>query len=151
MSLHQFLTRLTSLDGQHYYYDESSADFEVAAAGEEETFEATPYVLIIDQFEEILTTHPERWPDREDFFKQLEQAMVQDPLLWVVLTMREDYVANLDPYIHLIPGHLRARFYMQRMEYQAALEAVKKPVEKLRPFDGGVAEDLVTNSGCINF
>ncbi len=144
MPLHQFLTRLTSLDGQHYYYDESSADFEVATG--EETFETTPYVLIIDQFEEILTSHPERWPDREDFFRQLEQAMAQDPLLWVVLTMREDYVANLDPYTHLIPGHLRARFYMQRMEYEAALEAVQKPAEQYgRPFALGVAENLVDN------
>jgi hypothetical protein len=147
MPLHQFLTRLTSLDGQHYYYDESSessADF--AAAAGDEAFEATPYVLIIDQFEEIFTTHPERWPEREDFFKQLAQAMTQDPLLWVVLTMREDYVANLDSYTHLIPGNLRARFYMQRMEHKAALEAVQKPAEQYgRPFAQGVAENLVDN------
>jgi hypothetical protein len=146
MPLHQFLTRLTSLDGQHYYYDESSADSDFEAAVDDEAFEETPFVLIVDQFEEIFTAHAGRWPEREDFFKQLDQAMAADPMLWVVLTMREDYVANLDPYTHLIPGKLRARFYMQRMEHDAALEAVKNPAEQYgRSFASGVAENLVDN------
>ncbi len=148
MSLSQFLSRLTSLDGQHYYFAEESAAVEPAAleAEGEEGFEATPYVLIIDQFEELFTAHPDRWQDRADFFKQLDQAMNDDPLLWVVLTIREDYVANLDPFTHLIPGNLRGRFYMQRMDYQAALEAIQKPAEQFgRPFAPGVAENLVDN------
>lgn len=144
MPLAQFLSRLTSLDGQQYYYAEESALLEPVL--EEEGFEETPYVLIIDQFEEIFTAHPDRWQDRADFFKQLDQAMSDDPLLWVVLTLREDYVANLDPFTHLIPGNLRGRFYMQRMDYQAALEAIQKPAEKFgRPFAPGVAESLVDN------
>lgn len=142
MSLSHFLTRLTSLDGTHYYYDESPAP--EAANGDD--FEESPYVLIIDQFEEIVTSHPARWQDREGFFRQLAQAMADDPMLWVALTLREDYVAALDPYIHLLPGNLRARFYMQRMGYEAALEAVQKPAERYgRPFGPGVAESLVDN------
>ncbi|MEW5961069.1 MAG: FHA domain-containing protein, partial [Chloroflexota bacterium] len=101
MPLSDFLVRLTSVDGQHYYYDEHARpELEI----EEEGYAASPYVLIIDQFEEILTTHPERWEDREDFFRQLGQAMANDPYLWVVLALREDYVAPLDPYVHLLPG-----------------------------------------------
>ena len=46
--------------------------------------------LIIDQFEEIFTTHLDAWDKREDFFRQLAQAMELDPYLWVVLVMRED-------------------------------------------------------------
>jgi WD40 repeat protein len=103
-------------------------------------------VLIIDQFEEILTTHLARWRDRRDFFRQIRRALQRDPLLWVVLALREDYVAALDPYARLLPGRLRARFYMQRMGYQAALEAVKRPAEgQGRPFAPGVAESLVDN------
>jgi hypothetical protein len=41
---------------------------------------------------------------------------------------------------------MRARFYMQRMGYEAALEAVKRPAELAgRPFVPGVAESLVDN------
>lgn len=145
MKLTDFLKNLTSLDGRHYYYDETLRDDQLLMADNEE-FEQLPYILIIDQFEELITTYPGRWQDREDFFLQLTEAMTNDPLLWVVLTLREDYVAALDPYIHLVPGHLRARFYMQRMGHEAALEAVRRPAEDhSRPFAGGVAENLVNN------
>ena len=104
-----------------------------------------PMALIIDQFEEILSTHPEAWRQRRPFFEQLVKALEADPYLWIILAIREDYVAALDPYAHLFPNRLRARFYMQRMENNAALEAVQKPVADLRPFEPGVAEDLVNN------
>ena len=68
------------------------------------------------------------------------------PRLWVVLALREDYVASLEPYAELMPNRLRARYYMQRMGVEAALEAVRKPAEKFdRPFAPGVAEKLVDN------
>ena len=51
MSLSDFLARLTSVDGQHYYYDDDSADLAVDTAGQD--YQPSPYVLIIDQFEEI--------------------------------------------------------------------------------------------------
>ena len=141
MQLSEFLTRLTSQDGMHYYYDQA-----VEPGLDEESFEASPYVLIIDQFEEIITNHPGRWHEREGFFIQLAQAMTDDELLWVVLTLREDFVAALDPYIHILPDNLRARFYMQRMSHDAALEAIKKPAERFsRPFAPSVAENLVDN------
>ena len=57
---------------------------------------AQPFVLIIDQFEEIITTHPGRWEER-GVLPQLNAALLGDPNLWVVLTLREDYVAALDP------------------------------------------------------
>ena len=87
------------------------------------------YALIIDQFEEVITGHPARWQEREDFFRQLNQALLDDPNLWVVLTLREDYVAALDPYAAQMADHLRARFYMERMGAEAGLEAIRKPAE----------------------
>jgi WD40 repeat protein len=104
------------------------------------------FVLIIDQFEEIITSHPARWREREDFFRQLNQALLDDPNLWVVLTLREDYVAALDPYAELTFNRLRARVYMQRMDTAAALDAIRKPAELAgRAFADGVAEQLVDN------
>jgi hypothetical protein len=105
--------------------------------------------LIIDQFEELFTTHPEAWEKRGDFFKQLAQAMQEFPHLWIVLVMREDYIAYLDPYVHLLPGKLRVRYYMQRLEREAALEAIKNPVKDIRPYADGLAEELVENLASI--
>ncbi|MCQ3976679.1 MAG: hypothetical protein DPW09_24880 [Anaerolineae bacterium] len=139
LPLTDFLAGLVSDDGQHYRY-------EAEARAEAEGYVETPHVLIIDQFEELITTHPARWPEREDFFRQLDRAMADNPLLWVVLTFREDYLAAIEPYASLLTGKMRARFYMQRMDYAAALEAVQKPAAQAgRPFAPGVAESLIDN------
>lgn len=121
------------------------SDDEEPEAGEDE-YELLPQALIIDQFEEIVTTNPEFWQQRANFFEQLRQAMEADKRLWVVLTMREDYVAALDPYAHLLPGNLRARFYMQRMQAGAALQAITEPARlRGKEFTQAAAEMLVNN------
>jgi hypothetical protein len=140
MSLAEFLTGLTSTDGQSYYYSDE------ALVEPDEEYEASPYVLIIDQFEELITSHPNYWLEREDFFRQLNEAMLADPNLWVVLALRADFVAALDPYAHLVTNNLRARFHLQRPTCDAALAAVQKPAELGGcPFAPGVAETLVDN------
>jgi formylglycine-generating enzyme required for sulfatase activity len=104
------------------------------------------FVLIIDQFEEIITSHPGRRRERKAFFRQLNQALLDDPSLWVVLTLREDYVAALDPYAPLLFNRLRTRFRMERLPVSGALVAVKGPAEQAgRPFEPEVAEELVDN------
>ncbi len=108
-----------------------------------------PLALIIDQFEELFTSNPGAWAQREPFFQQLCDAMEEDPYLWVVLTIREDYIAALDPFAGMLPGKLRARFYMQRMEHDAALQAVCRPVDQIREFDNAAATELVRNLSLI--
>ena len=72
--------------------------------------------------------------------------MTRHPNLWVVLTLREDYIAGLEPYSHLVPNRLRARFYMQHMGIESAREAVERPAANSnRPFAEGVAGMLVDN------
>lgn len=144
LSLSKFLAGL-DVDDNGYFYDDSSPSESAASEG------YTPWrrALIIDQFEEVFSTHLDAWEKREDFFRQLAQAMQDDPYLWVVLVMREDYIAVLDPYAHLLPGGLRTRYYMQRLSREAALKAMKNPVEKLRPYADGVAETLVENLASI--
>lgn len=101
-------------------------------------------LLIIDQFEEILTSYPDRWQEREGFFRQLAEAMYAQESLWVLLSLREEYVGALERYAWLLPGKLRARFYMRRLNHQAALEAIARPAARHnRPFAQGVAARLV--------
>lgn len=103
-------------------------------------------VIIFDQFEEIFTKYPERWKDREGFFNDIDSALEQDRRLRVVFSMREDYIANMDPFAFALPERLRTRFRLERLREDAALLAVKKPLELTnRSFAPGAAEKLVKN------
>jgi hypothetical protein len=105
-----------------------------------------PLVLIVDQFEELVTTYQAFWHQRRGFFWQLNQALEADSLLWVVLSLREDYMAAVEPYARDLPGRLMARFQMERMRAPAALEAITRPAaDHGRPFAEGVADILVDN------
>ncbi len=105
---------------------------------------STRRVLIFDQFEEIFTSSPERWSDREGFFDSVGAALEEDPSLRVVFALREEYLASLDPYADFLPGRLRTRFRLERLRKEAALLAVEKPLEKTtRRFAKGAAEKLV--------
>ncbi len=126
-----------------YYYD-------TVPLGHDDELPRHRRALIIDQFEEIFTTHLTAWKKRDDFFQQLAQAMEEDPFLTVILIMRDDYIASLDPYAHLLPGGLRVRYYMQRLKREAALRAIQRPVEDRRPYASGVAEKLVDDLAKIS-
>jgi len=105
-----------------------------------------PRILIIDQFEEVVTGNEIYWQQREPFFRQIAQALIEDNRLWIMLVMREDYVPALDPYLHLLPERLRHRFHMQRMGVAAAQEAIEKPAQLGgRTFAPGVAQALIDN------
>ncbi len=111
---------------------------------QEHDFESQPPILILDQFEEILTTHRYRWQDTRGFFQQVADALDHLPSLGIVFAMREDHVAGLDPYASLMPRRMRARFRMEQLNRQGALEAVRLPADMAGcPFDEGVAEKLV--------
>ena len=120
LSLSDFLAHLVLKEGERWLYD--AAAVPVPASGSQA---GQHYALIVDQFEEIVTAHPARWHEREGFFRQLDQAMQADPNLWAVLTLREDYVAALDPYAPFMADRLRGRFYMERMGVDAALDAAR--------------------------
>ena len=104
----------------------------------------SPHVVIFDQFEELLALYPERWEDREMFFAQVRDALADDSLLRVVFVVREDYIAQLDPYAPLLPEKLRTRFRLERLRKGPALAAIKGPLRDTnRSFADGVAEQLV--------
>jgi len=103
-----------------------------------------PRVVIFDQFEEIFNYHPERWEDRETFFEQLAEALEADPLLRVILSLREDYIAPLDPYARILPGRMQARYRLERLQEDTALGAVMQPLKGTDyRYAPGVAEQLV--------
>lgn len=139
LSLADFMGGLTSEDGIHYTYQPDSTELD--EDGGEEDFPM--HVLLIDQFEEVVTNHPDRWQERAGFFQQLNEAMTRDSRLSVLLCFREDYLAAMDPFAPLMADRMRTQYYMQRLAREAALEAVSKPAAAFgRPFAPGCAERL---------
>lgn len=132
MNLAHFLDNLVCKDSRYAYDDRYEWPVDQ---------ELKPRVLIIDQFEEIFTTNNAFWRQRDEFFRQLGEALRLDEHLWIVLAMREDFIASLDPYLHHLADGLRHRFYMQQLRRDDALKAIKNPVAGLRPFDEATAAD----------
>ncbi len=74
-----------------------------------------------------------------------------DPLLRVLFAMREDYIAEIDPYVAVLPEQLQIRYRLERLRERAAHRAITGPVAALKDrgldarFDTGAAEALVEN------
>jgi hypothetical protein len=105
-------------------------------------FEGGGLVLIIDQFEEILTVDPTDTKEKRDFFAQLG-AVLQNPRLWALLSMREEHIAGLDPYRALVPTHLNSGFRLELLNETQAQEAIRG-IAKLEgvEFSAGAAQKL---------
>jgi WD40 repeat protein len=103
-------------------------------------------IVIFDQFEELFTFYPERWKERRGFFEQVRESLDQDPLLRILFSLREDHVAQLDPYATFMPEKMRTRYRLERLRKPAALDAVKRPLESTDySFASGVAEKLIND------
>ncbi len=103
-----------------------------------------PRVAIFDQFEELFTSYPGRWKEREDFFSQVVEALEADPLLRVLFVIREDYLASLDSYVDFLPERLRTRCRLERLRADAACQAVEGPLQDTEcSFAPGVASCLI--------
>jgi WD40 repeat protein len=103
-----------------------------------------PPLLIIDQFEELFTTHQDRWKDADGFFQQVRELLDAEPNLGIVLAMREDHVAEIDPFVRYLPRRLAARYRMERLRREEALEAVTQPALLAGcAYAPGVADRLV--------
>jgi WD40 repeat protein len=86
-------------------------------------------VLLFDQFEEILTVDALALQAKHNFFDQLGK-LLQDPHIWALFALREDYLAPLDPYAEQVPTHLKNRFRLDLLARDSALEAISRSVEE---------------------
>ena len=106
---------------------------------------ATLRVLILDQFEEILTVDPTDIDAKLEFFKQLGAALA-DRQLWALFSMREDYLAALMPYAEPLPTRLATTFRLDLLRGDAAVAAVVGPAaERHVTFEDAGARLLVND------
>ncbi|HSF83853.1 MAG TPA: hypothetical protein VLA49_21670, partial [Anaerolineales bacterium] len=83
-------------------------------------------VLIFDQFEEILTIDPTDRQSKVAFFAEVGSAL-RNRKLWALFSMREDYIAALDPYLRPVPTRLSNTYRLDLLGVQAARQAIQMP------------------------
>ena len=128
-------------------FEEYLAHVASASSRDDAEDSAASEVLIFDQFEEILTIDPADLETKREFFAQVGSAL-RDRGRWAVFSMREDYIAGLDPYLRLIPTRLRTTYRLDLLDERAARQAIQKPVQALRAgieFTDSAAAKLVDN------
>ncbi|HSS47404.1 MAG TPA: hypothetical protein VLX28_00525, partial [Thermoanaerobaculia bacterium] len=118
---------LGALQGDEGAALDLAAGLERRLAREPEAERGRPHFLVLDQLEELFTAHPDRYPERALFLQELAAAMARLPQLTVILAMREDYVAQLDPHRGRLPDHLRTRFRLELLSPEAARQAAVEP------------------------
>ena len=91
-------------------------------------------VLIFDQFEEVLTVDPTDRDAKLAFFDQVGQAL-RDRNRWALFSMREEFVASLDPYLRPIPARFDKgrRYRLDLLGPDAAREAMQGPAADQDP------------------
>jgi hypothetical protein len=91
--------------------------------------EVVPQVLIFDQLEELFGFSAKKSKGQQEaFFKQISQAL-DNSSLRIALVIREDHLAELDPFQRLLPEKLRPRFRLERLREEAAVLVIKGPLE----------------------
>jgi WD40 repeat protein len=87
-------------------------------------------ILILDQFEEVLTVDS---TDREVKFAFCAQlgAALRERNRWALFVMREDYLPALDPYIRPIPTRLTNTFRLDFLVVDAARQAIHQPAQEV--------------------
>jgi hypothetical protein len=85
-----------------------------------------PEVLIFDQFEEVLTVDQFDREAKREFFRQVGEALM-DRNRWALFAMREEHVAALDTYAHLLRLPLTNRYCLGLLEVEDAKEAIEGP------------------------
>ena len=91
-------------------------------------------VLIFDQFEEVLTVDPTDREAKLAFFEQIGAAL-RDRNRWALFSMREEFVASLDPYLRPIPARFDKgrRYRLDLLGPDAAREAMQGPAADQDP------------------
>src|SRR5439155_3565381 len=115
-----------------------------------------PQLLMLDQFEEILTLDPYDQPAKEVFFVQVIQALRRDRrqtgsasdtrprARWALFSMRDEHVAALSPYIRRVPTGFGETYRLDLLNVEAALQAIRRPADqKCVTFPGAAALKLV--------
>lgn len=100
-------------------------------------------LLVLDQFEELLALDRANPEEKQAFLAQLLPVLL-DTRYWIIFSMREDYLADLEAFLAFFPDRLTARVRLEFLKHEAAVEALREPVNRFSVnFHLDAAEELV--------
>lgn len=102
-------------------------------------------LLVLDQFEEVLTLDPTDLTVKRKFFRLLGQTL-REIDVYAVICIRDDYVGALEPYLDYLPKRLSTRFRLDLLNRNKALEAIERPAACAGVVFEGEASQLVCDS-----
>ncbi|HEV8393201.1 MAG TPA: WD40 repeat domain-containing protein [Vicinamibacterales bacterium] len=106
------------------------SDYFAAAPALEGGEESRLRIVILDQLEELFTSYPERWQQREAFLGQVADALDNNRRLRVLFALREEYVGRLSSYRRLFPEQLRTSMHLDRLRPPEARKAIATPARR---------------------
>jgi len=99
--------------------------------------------ILFDQFEELFTLDPTDQEQKVDFLHEVGIAL-RDRGRWALFSMREDFIAQLDPYLHLVPTRFSTRYRLDLLGASAAETAIRQPAEEAGVrFSAAAADRLI--------
>jgi CHASE2 domain-containing sensor protein len=105
-----------------------------------------PLLLILDQFEQYLLHHP---PAQSESFDRALAEVVLDRRVRVrcLISLREDTLSGLDRFKAYIPNLFANRMYLAGLGEQAALEAIRRPVQRFNEWAAAEQPPMELESG----
>jgi hypothetical protein len=101
--------------------------------------------FFFDQFEELFTLDPVDELAKRDFISQLG-VVLRDTGRWALFSMREDFIAQLDPYASMIPERWETRYRLELLAPSAAKRAIQDTAAGAgRVFTDDAAELLIND------
>ena len=82
--------------------------------------------LLFDQFEELFTLDATDQGAKSEFLEELGVAL-RNRRRWALFAMREDFIAQLHPFLGVMPTRFSARYRLELLSPAAAKIAVQKP------------------------
>lgn len=99
--------------------------------------------LFFDQFEELFTLDPTDQREKAAFLEEVG-VVLRNRNRWCLFSMREDFIAQLDPYLSLLPTRFSARYRLDLLGKEAAKIAARRPAEDAGvPFADEAANRLI--------
>lgn len=88
-----------------------------------------PLAVLLDQVEDLFTTHASQWEQRAAFMQELAECVAEagrDRPLRVLLSIRDEQLAELERFAPLLPDLLRVRLRLDPLRVPAAIEVIDR-------------------------
>ena len=111
--------------------------------------QSQPYILFIDQFEEVFTLCKDE-TERRDFIRAVTaEATIPDRKTRVIITIRSDFIERCADYQEaatLINRDLATTYFVKKLELKELLEAIEEPARKNGvSFEPGLVSQIVND------